>query len=366
MKFLLAPNAFKGTITADKAASIFREVICEKWPDAQVEVCPIADGGDGTCQLLGRQLNLPAYNYQALNPIGRSVSGSFYLNESQKTAYLDIATVSGIQWLKQYEIDAQVTSSYGTGELIRHAIELGSEKIVLGLGGSATVDMGTGILRALGFLFLDVKGREIPLFGRGFLSRIAHIQLPLKPLNVRFACLCDVRNYFFGKEGAVPVFGPQKGIKVQDLRSYEQDTKQVFHLLQSKSNSPLKDKAGFGAAGGIALGLSAFYPVEMEEGALFFFSQVGMETKVKEADWIITGEGRYDSQSAGGKGSYELLQLVRRHGKKALLVTSGKEGKSSGFDDMVQLKDLDFNSNDFKEQAEKNLYEGLKSYLEKM
>src|SRR5690606_12559661 len=133
MKFLIAPNAFKGTIAADKAASIIGEVICERWSDAQVEVCPIADGGDGTCQLLGRQLNLAVYNYQTLNPIGRPVLGSLYLNPGQKTAYLDISTVSGIQWLKQHEVDAHVTSSYGTGELIRHAIKLGSEQIVLGL-----------------------------------------------------------------------------------------------------------------------------------------------------------------------------------------------------------------------------------------
>jgi glycerate kinase len=366
MKFLIAPNAFKGTIAADKAASIMGGVIRERWPDAEVEVCPIADGGDGTCQLLGRQLNLSVYHYQALNPIGRPVPGSLYLNNSQKTAYLDISTVSGIQWLKQHEVDAHVTSSYGTGELIRHAIKLGCEQIVLGLGGSATVDMGTGILRALGYLFLDAKGREIPMFSPRFLSRIAHIQRPLKPLDVKFTCLCDVRNYFFGKEGAVPVFGPQKGLKGEDLIAYEKETLRLFHLLQSRSNNSLEDRAGFGAAGGIALGLSAFFPVKMEEGARFFFNQVDMDTKVKEADWVVTGEGRYDSQSAGGKGSYELLQLVRQHGKKALLVTSGKEGQNSGFDEAVELKDLDFKADDLKAQAEKNLYEGLKSYLEKM
>src|SRR5690606_703697 len=180
MKFLVAPNAFKGTIAADKAAGIISRAIVNALPEANIECCPIADGGDGTCQLLGKQLKLEAYMFPALNPVGKPVIGSLFLDKNKNTAYLDVSTVSGIQYLRSHEIDAHITSTYGTGELINHAFNLGADQIVLGLGGSATVDMGSGILRALGYQFLDNKGREIPMFSGGLFSRIAHIQAPVK------------------------------------------------------------------------------------------------------------------------------------------------------------------------------------------
>jgi glycerate kinase len=363
MKFLIAPNAFKGTIDAGKAASIIHSAIKKQLPDAEPEICPIADGGDGTCFLLGSQLALEAYEFPALDPIGRPVPGLFFIDTKTNTAYLDVSTVSGIKWLKPHEVNAHVTSSFGTGELIRKAVERGVEHIVLGLGGSATVDMGTGILRALGFVFLDQKGREVPVFSPGFLSRIAHIQRPVKSLPIRFTCLCDVRNFFFGKDGAIPVFGPQKGLKSEDFHQYEQETRHLFHLLQSKSNFELVDQPGFGAAGGIAVGLSAFFRVKMEEGAKFFFDRVDMDHKIKNSDKVITGEGHYDAQSAGGKGSYELLQLARKHGKQVILITSGMKGEKSGFDEVIPLKDLDFENPDYKKQAEKNLYEGVNNFV---
>ena len=282
MRFLIAPNAFKGTIDADKAARIIRQAVVEQCSGAEWEECPIADGGDGTCDLLARQLGLEKRTVYALNAIGRPVLGHFFLNDSQSIAYLDVSTVSGIKGLKPYEKNAWLTSTYGTGELIRRAADLGVKRIVLGLGGSATVDMGTGILRALGFLFLDEKGREISQFSPSFLSKIAHIQRPVRLRVLEFVCLCDVRNSFFGEKGAIPVFGPQKGLKPEEIPQYEAGAKRFFALLQKKSSLSLSDQPGFGAAGGIALGLSAFFPVKIEEGASFFFEQVGMEKKIKE------------------------------------------------------------------------------------
>lgn len=365
MKFLIAPNAFKGTIDAEKAAHIIRRALAEDLPAMEAELCPIADGGDGTCQLLAKKLKLKEFTFPALNATGRPVSGSIYLNESQDTALLDMSTVSGLKGLAPYEIDAHLSSSYGTGELILQAQGKGVTHFIVGLGGSATIDMGTGILSALGFKFLDGKGREIPQFSPGFLAKISHIQQPVKQAKSDFTCLCDVRNLFFGKEGAIPVFGPQKGLKPEEIKRFEEVCLDVFDLLKAKSGLDLKDQEGFGAAGGIALGLSAFFSVKMEPGAKFFFQQVGMEQRVREADWVITGEGRYDMQSAGGKGSYELLQLAKKHMKKTLLVTSGKVGRESGFDEVIQLEDLDFNSPDYKEEAEINLYNGIKSFLGK-
>lgn len=365
MKFLIAPNAFKGTIDAEKAAHIIRRSLAEEISDLEAELCPIADGGDGTCQLLARELKLNEYLFPALNARGRPVLGSIYLNISQDTALLDISTVSGLKGLTPYEIDAHLSSSYGTGELIVQAMRMGVKHFIVGLGGSATIDMGTGILSALGFHFLDNKGREIPLFSPGFLAKISHIQNPIKPPKIDFTCLCDVRNLFFGRDGAIPIFGSQKGLKPEEYKAFEEVSLDVFDLLKAKSTLDLKDREGFGAAGGIALGLSAFFQVKMEPGAKFFFQQVDMERRVMKADWVITGEGRYDMQSSGGKGSYELLQLAKKHQKKTMLVTSGEEGKESGFDVVIQIQDLDFNSPRFQKQAEKNLLEGVKKFIKK-
>jgi len=364
MKYLIAPNAFKGTISASRAASIIRTAILDRMPSSKTEICPIADGGDGTCELLGEQLVLEVMEFQALNAVGRPVQGKFFLDRSNAVGYLDVSTVSGLQGLKPHEINAHLTSTYGTGELIRHSLGMGVSQIVLGLGGSATVDMGTGILRALGYVFLDKKGRELTVFSPGFLSRIAHIQSPAKQLDVEFTCLCDVQNKFFGEDGAIPVFGPQKGLAAGELRKYEMDAIRLFDLFKAKSKKHLEDLPGFGAAGGIALGLSAFFPVVMREGAKFFFEQVGMEKKMEKTDWVITGEGRYDSQSTGGKGSYELLQLARKQGKKTVLITSGNTGEHHGFDKIILLPDLDFNREGFRLEAEKNLYDAVAGSIE--
>ncbi|WP_215224826.1 glycerate kinase family protein [Echinicola shivajiensis] len=364
MNILIAPNAFKGTIRADQAAKIIKDCLGTIDSNFDIQTSPIADGGDGTCYLLANQLGWEAKESIALNAVGRPKTGVFYLNKSQDKAMLDVSTVSGLDGLKPFQVDAQLSSTYGTGELIVEAINEGADEIILGLGGSATVDMGTGILRALGYIFLDQNGREISLFGTGFLSKIAHIQGPVIKRSIRFVCLCDVDNTFFGTKGAIPVFGPQKGIALEDISAFEESAKNVFQLLQKKSKGALVDREGFGAAGGIAMGLSAFFPVEIKSGAQYFFDQVNMLEKVREADWVITGEGRFDSQSAGGKGSYELLQLAKSLGKKCLIITSGEkdEALESGFDDVMLLPELDFSQDNYENKAIENLKKMIQEF----
>lgn len=210
MKWLIAPNAFKGTLEAEEAASIIENTIRDCRPKDQTDCCPIADGGDGTCFLLSKELGLEKVEAWVCGPLGRSQPGFFGYEPATRTAYLDVSTVSGIKDLKEYEKDPWTCSTYGTGELILRAAEKGADHIVLGLGGSATIDMATGILQALGLQFLDQNGRLLIPFVPQFLGKIAHIQLPVKLPALRFTCLCDVGNTFFGHEGAIPVFGPQK------------------------------------------------------------------------------------------------------------------------------------------------------------
>lgn len=354
MRYLIAPNAFKGTIPADEAAQIIGEIVAEE-SGGDCELQPVADGGDGTCSLLIGSLGLERIQVLSLNAVGQPVLGHFGWDSRQKKAFLDISTASGIGVLESHQKDPFTTSTFGTGLIIQKALEMGAEEVVLGLGGSATIDLGTGILNALGILFLDENGRELPAFSPSFLEKIKHIQKTVVFPKIRFTFLCDVRNPFLGENGAVRVFGPQKGLEENEIKFFEEDCENVLNLLIKKSQKDWFDQPGFGAAGGVAFGLSLFFETKIEFGAHYFFDLVRIEEKMIQTDWIITGEGQYDSQSDQGKASFELLHLAKANRKKIALITSGQGGEGAGFDLVLELPPLDFNSVDFREKARENL-----------
>ncbi|GMQ28511.1 glycerate kinase [Algoriphagus confluentis] len=364
MRFLIAPNAFKGTITAQRAAQLIQKAIEEVFPASQLVIQPIADGGDGTCQLLLESLHLEKVSLPALNAIGQPCLGFFGWDEKEKKAFLDVSTCSGLGVLADEQKDPWLASTFGTGLMIHAAQEMGAEKIVLGLGGSATMDLGTGILAALGFEFLDEKGRNIPMYSPGWMTQVKHIQSSIPKPKLTFTCLCDVQNMFYGPEGAISVFGPQKGLKPKDRTEFEKAASDFHQLLVSKARKEKRDNPGFGAAGGIAMGLSSFFDVIIDYGAAYFFEQVRMEEKIQSSDWIVTGEGKYDQQSTQGKGSFELLQLAKKYGKRSALITSGGLGESSGFDLVLNLPDLDFKAENLEKVAESSLLNVVKSALQ--
>jgi glycerate kinase len=359
MRVLISPNAFKGTMSAQKAGEIISEFIHSNFDTAETQISLIADGGDGTCQLLTHELNLEEISIWSLNAYGLPISSFFGWEKEGSKAYIDVSTASGLGSITNRDLSPSLASSYGTGILIREAIALGAKEIVLGLGGSATIDLGIGILAAIGIEFLDKKGRTLTLFSPDYLKRIQHIQRTPKIPKVKFTCLCDVRNPLFGKNGAIPVFGHQKGLAKIDMIYFEEICKTVIEKLYSKVNNVFQEQVGFGAAGGIAAGLNAFFQTELQIGSAYFFNQIDLETKVAWADLVITGEGRYDSQSKEGKASYELLQLSKKMGKKTILISSGKEGGKDGFDQVISLPDLDFSLPNYKEIAEDNLKKEL-------
>ena len=363
MKILIAPNAFKGTMTAEEASAIIREVIYDQFPDTEFILCPIADGGDGTSYLLAKALALPLSQMVALDALGRPVPGYYAMDIESSSALLDVSTVSGIHLLQKEERDPFCTCTYGTGELIRAALAEGAKHIELGLGGTASIDMGIGVLRGLGFLFLDQNGREVPMFSPGYLDKIKHIQRPLSKLDLEFTLLCDVENTFFGPQGAIPVFGAQKGLPQEREGDLIRSAEYFFGLLKSKTKKHLQDQPGFGAAGGIAMGLSAFFPVEIVNGSDYFFQKVNMEEHIKWADLIITGEGKYDEQSAQGKGSYKLMKLAKKSNKKIVLITSGND-YGEGFDDVIYLPPLGPKKES--EEAMASLHTSVKAFFKEI
>lgn len=353
MKILISPNAFKGTLAALEAGKIIASELEKKYPKSEIEIHPIADGGDGTCELLGHSLNLSSRRIFSLDATGKPIIGTYFFEGSK--AYIDVSNVSGIGHLNPDELDVRVSSTFGTGLLIKHAIEKGASEIILGLGGSATVDLGIGILQALGLLFLDENGRELIPFSNDLLFKIRHIQKSPKFPKVSFTFVCDVRNTFKGKEGAIPVFGPQKGLKSEEIKLFEDQSDFLLNLLYKKSNLTFEDKQGFGAAGGIAAGLSGYFNTKIEIGSSFFFKKTGLEKKLVNSEVIITGEGKYDIQSKSGKACFELLQLAKKNGKKIFLITSGEELNEKEFDKVFYLPPLNFLQDGFKETARKNL-----------
>ncbi|MEB2784087.1 glycerate kinase family protein [Algoriphagus persicinus] len=360
MNILISPNAFKGTMSAREAGEIIRSFIKRRYPGCKTELLPIADGGDGTCELLTEMLGLEKKQIWSLDPYGRPIACAYGWDMQAKKAYIDVSAASGIALLGNEVMNPFVASSFGTGLLICDAIALGAEEIVVGLGGSATVDLGIGILGALGIDFLDENGRELTQFIPNFLSKIRHIQKSPRIPKVRFTCLCDVKNTFLGDKGAIPIFGPQKGINPSDFDNYESVCKAIIGQIFRKQKITFEDQTGFGAAGGIALGLSAFFETEIKFGSNYFFGQVELADKVKWADWVITGEGRYDKQSIEGKACYELMQLTHTLSKKIMLITSGSESDVEQFDEILTLPDLDFANSDFKEKSRQNLENLLK------
>lgn len=366
MKILISPNAFKGTMSATEVGEIIEEFLKESWPEIQTKVIPIADGGDGTCELLTKALGLKRISAWTLDPFGRPLLGTYGWDANSKKAFIDVSTASGIGLIGNESKNPYVASTFGTGLLIQKAIVEGAEEIILGLGGSATVDLGVGILAALGISFLDEKGRDLIPFSPDYLSRISHIQRPPKLPKIKFTCLCDVKNTFLGTKGAIPVFGPQKGLNDAQFNSYEKVCEKIIQMISSKMKIPFLDQPGFGAAGGIALGLSAFFALQIEFGASYFFEKVNLKKAVNWADVVITGEGKYDSQSNDGKACFELLLLAKNQNKKSVLITSGSEGFEAGFDDVLVLPNLDFSDPDHKTKARENLLELLKSELKEI
>ncbi|WP_075351074.1 glycerate kinase family protein [Algoriphagus marinus] len=361
MNVLISPNAFKGTITADKVGEIIQSCIKERYPEYQTKIVPLADGGDGTCSLLTKVLNLEYEEFWTLNAYGRPIRGAFGWNDKDKTAYIDISVASGLGSLQNQHLDPFVASTFGTGMILQKAIERGAQHIVLGLGGSASIDLGTGILAALGILMLDEKGRELTPFSPNYLSKIKHIQFSPRLPKIEFTLLCDVRNFFFGKNGAIQVFGPQKGLNPEEADSFEKTCEEVLLKFYNKSKKEFIEEEGFGAAGGIAAGLSAFFPCEIKMGSSYFFKKVKLPEYVDWADLIITGEGKYDTQSKGGKASFELLQLAKNQGKKIALITGGDDLIEDDFDLIIRLPNLDFSKPDYASTAKLNLVASFKS-----
>ena len=300
MKIVIAMDSFKGTIGAGEACQIVAEVIAEFVPGAQLLIKPMADGGEGTAKAMLAARDGRWVNREVMGPLpNMKANAGFVWFDSDRTALVEMASASGLELLEPGRRNPLETTTYGTGELIKAAAKRNPEKILLAVGGSATVDGGVGAAMALGWRFLDKSDNPIAL-GGGELHRIQEI-IPPQNLDLpAVEVLCDVENRLCGRDGAARIFGPQKGATPQMVERLEKSLGHVARLVKSKLGKDI-DVSRAGAAGGLAAGAVAFMNATLVSGARTIIDFTNLQAELADADWIITGEGCFDRQSLYGK-----------------------------------------------------------------
>lgn len=298
---IVAPDSYKDCLPAHEACEIMARSIKALRPDIGIMKKPLADGGEGTahalmCANYGQWIKHPA-----TGPLpGKQVESGFVWFSQSRTALVEMASASGLQLLESGERSPMKTSSRGTGELLRAAAEHGAQKILLTVGGSATVDLGLGMAQALGWTFLDNKGVPVIPMGEDIL-RIAQIVPPHEPWGIPIDVLCDVNNPLLGLNGAAKVFAPQKGASRADVVILEVALVHMAELILDQLKLDVKNTPGAGAAGGLAAGAVAFLNATLKSGIDTVIQETGLAQAIQSADWVVTGEGCFDAQSLQGK-----------------------------------------------------------------
>ncbi len=300
MKIIIAPDKFKGSLTSIEVCNAIKGGILEADNTIETLLFPMADGGDGFAEVLKYYLHTETQFVETFDPLGRNISASYEWNKKDLVAIIELATASGLVILKKEERNPMITSTFGTGLLIMDAIKRGANKIILGIGGSATNDAGTGILAAMGFIFLDGQNNIITASGEN-LCRIEKIIPPDILPQVKIEIACDVTNPLFGPEGAAHIFSPQKGATPEQVKKLDDGLKHFSKIIETETGKNLSKIPGTGAAGGIAAGLMAFLNACLLEGTELIINASGIQNSINGSDFIITGEGKLDHQSFGGK-----------------------------------------------------------------
>jgi len=317
VRIVIAPDGFKGCLPAHEVCEALEHGLRESLPDAEIIMVPIADGGDGTAAVLVKATGGRFITERVSGPLGTPAMAQFGLLGDARTAAIEMATASGLALIPLARRNPLLTSTYGTGQLIQAALDLGCREFIIGVGGSATNDAGAGLAQALGARFLDTEGREVPRANGRSLNRIAHIdvsKLDVRLADSGFRVACDVKNPLYGPEGAACVYGPQKGATPQMVEELEVGLQHFAALIEKELGKTVADLPGAGAAGGLGAGLVAFCNATLEPGAQVILEVVGLREQAAGSDLLLTGEGRIDSQTGFGKAPYAVAQVGREIG----------------------------------------------------
>ena len=316
MRVVVAPDKFKGSLSAPEAARAMARGVAAAVPAAAIDVVPMADGGEGTVEALVAATSGSSREAVVAGPLGEPVRARFGMLGDGHTAVLEMATASGLALVPRDRRDPSRTSTRGTGELLLAAVEAGARRVVVGIGGSATNDGGAGLGQALGYRLLDAEGREIGP-GGGALDRLAAIDASGRDPRlegVEVAVACDVDNPLCGPRGASAVYGPQKGADPAMVAALDRNLDHLARVLERDLGVSVRDLPGAGAAGGLGAGLVAFASGRLEPGIALVIRAVGLADRLRDADLCLTGEGALDASSAFGKTPIGVARLARSLG----------------------------------------------------
>ncbi len=370
MKILIAMDSFKGNLSSLDVATVVANGIYKVYPDAEIEKVAVADGGEGTIDAIASSRNGKYYYVDTFGPLGTPVAAKYAIID-RDTAIIETAEASGLHLVSKEDRNPLLTTTYGTGIIMREAIHQGCRKIILAVGGSATNDGGTGILKALGIKFKDAFGKEVPN-GGGYLNLIRSIDTSGK-LTSDITIISDVTNKLLGEKGASHVFSPQKGANPEMVKLLESNMEHYAQMLHNFTEKNIADIPGTGAAGGIGAGLIAFFDATIQKGIDFVLDIIRIEEKIKSADIVITGEGRMDRQTAYGKLPIGVSSLAKKHSKPVIAIAGfldeGYEdvyehGIDAAFSSMVgplSLNEAIDKSRDLIEKAAINIFRVIKA-----
>jgi glycerate kinase len=344
MKILIAPDKFKGALNARGVAKNIAEGLREILPDAEIEIVPMADGGEGTAEAICEARSGSWLKCKAHDPIGREIEARYAWIEDGKLAVMEMSEASGMRRLSENERDPIRATTFGVGEMILDAKNHDAHQVIIGLGGSATNDGGWGMARALGYRFdyehEQEHEQEKDAEHVGDLVDLCRIE-KLQNLNLpKIIAAVDVRNPLLGENGATQVFGPQKGASNDELKVLEQALTRLANVVAEDFGFDFRDKPGAGAAGGLGFGLMSFCGATIRPGFDVVAEAVGLESKMKYADVVITGEGSLDRQTLEGKTPAGVARMARKLGKKVFAIVGRNKGDKQVnelFDEVYEL-----------------------------
>lgn len=364
MEVLIIPDSFKGSLSAIEVADIMTQTIQTVFPDSNCLSMPFSDGGEGALTVLESHAKGTLKKCSCFDALQRPIKAPYFLFENQKSVWIELSQSAGISQLKKSELQPLKATTWGTGKMISHALSIGCNEIFLGIGGSATQDMGTGIISALGGRFIDKKGNELPQ-GGGELYRLNKIDisnLNPKTLHCNWVIACDVQNPLTGKNGSAHTYAKQKGASSQEIKQLEKGGRRFAEVIEKQFGIDIRTLNGGGAAGGVSAGLYALLNASLKNGFDLLAKQTSLKDKIDKMDLIITGEGAFDGQSLFGKLTIQVASLSKKYGIKTLIFAGKakiKEIKNLPLCKIVDCTPVGFSEDEAIKNAKSNLEKAM-------
>lgn len=320
MKIVVAIDSLKGSLSSLEAGEAIKDGILKAMPDAEVWIRPMADGGEGTVEALTLGMQGQLETVTVTGPLGKPVEATYGIVKEKHLAVLEMSAAAGITLVEEKDRNPLYTTTYGVGEMIKDAIQKGCRDFIVGIGGSATNDGGSGMLQALGFGLLDKNGEQVALGARGLedIARITDENVLTELRKCSFRIACDVTNPLCGEQGCSAVYGPQKGATKEMIARMDAWLDHFAEISQETFENADANQPGTGAAGGLGFAFLSFLNARLQSGITIVLGETRLEDYIKDADLVVTGEGRLDSQTVMGKAPAGVAELAQKHGKKVI------------------------------------------------